>query len=324
MKFERAGMNRLYIAMYHYVRDLKNSRYPNIKGLDLELFRQQIDFFSKQFNVITMEELIAYYQQGEKLPDNAMLLTFDDGYIDDYTNVLPVLHKYKMQGSFFVPAKVFKEHSMLDVNKIHFILAKAPIDKLVNSLKMKMDEYRGTKWDYPSTDELYAKYAVASRFDPKEVIFIKRILQVVLPEDLRHIICDELYDMYVDIPEDVMARELYVSYDQMKVMKDAGMFFGIHGYDHYWMNHLSAEEFDSDVNKALDSMQGLVDKRNWVINYPYGSYSDEVIARVKDMGCVLGLSTDVGIANIENTNRYMLPRLDCNDFPPKSDNYERV
>ena len=317
-------MNKLYIAMYHYVRDLKNSRYPNIKGLDLELFRQQIDFFSKQFNVITMEELIAYYQQGEKLPDNAMLLTFDDGYIDDYTNVLPVLHKYKMQGSFFVPAKVFEEHSMLDVNKIHFILANAPIDKLVNSLKMKMDEYRGTKWNYPSTDELYAKYAVASRFDPKEVIFIKRILQVVLPEDLRHIICDELYDMYVDIPEDVMARELYVSYDQMKVMKDAGMFFGIHGYDHYWMNHLSAEEFDRDVNKALDSMQGLVDKKNWVINYPYGSYSDEVIAKVKDMGCVLGLSTDVGIANIENTNRYMLPRLDCNDFPPKSDNYERV
>jgi hypothetical protein len=35
----------LYIVMYHYVRDLKNSRYPQIKGLDINCFEEQLDFF---------------------------------------------------------------------------------------------------------------------------------------------------------------------------------------------------------------------------------------------------------------------------------------
>ena len=35
------------IVMYHYVRDLKNSRYPNIKGLDIEKFKKQIKFFKE-------------------------------------------------------------------------------------------------------------------------------------------------------------------------------------------------------------------------------------------------------------------------------------
>ena len=37
--------NSLYISMYHYVRDLKNSRYPDIKGLDVDLFYEQMMFF---------------------------------------------------------------------------------------------------------------------------------------------------------------------------------------------------------------------------------------------------------------------------------------
>ena len=38
---------RLAISMYHYVRDLKHSRYPEIKGLDVNLFRQQIAFMKE-------------------------------------------------------------------------------------------------------------------------------------------------------------------------------------------------------------------------------------------------------------------------------------
>ena len=71
-------MQRLNIVMYHYVRDLKNSRYPEIKGLDYELFKQQIRFFSEKFHVVRMEDVIAWYKEKAPLPENAMLLTFDD------------------------------------------------------------------------------------------------------------------------------------------------------------------------------------------------------------------------------------------------------
>ena len=52
----------------------------------------------------------------------------------------------------------------------------------------QMDDYRGGEWDYPSNEELFQQYAVATRFDDKETVFVKRILQVALPEELRGII----------------------------------------------------------------------------------------------------------------------------------------
>ncbi len=54
-------MSKLYIVMYHYVRDLSNSRYPSIKGLDYHLFEQQIQYFAKNFNVVTMEEVLDFF-----------------------------------------------------------------------------------------------------------------------------------------------------------------------------------------------------------------------------------------------------------------------
>ena len=314
-------MQRLNIVMYHYVRDLKNSRYPEIKGLDYELFKQQIRFFSEKFHVVRMEDVIAWYKEKAPLPENAMLLTFDDGYIDNYTFVFPVLKEYGMQGSFFVPGKVFTEHCMLDVNKIHYLQASASIEILCKELFAQLDAYRGNGWEYPSNEELFEEYAKANRFDNKETIFFKRILQVALPEELRNIICDNLFQKYVGVPEEILAREIYISYDQMKLMKREGMYFGVHGYDHYWMNRLEPSALKKDIEKGLACMEGLLDEKEWVINYPYGSYSEEVVESLRDSGCVLGLSADVRVADLEKDNRFILPRLDTNDFPPKSENY---
>jgi peptidoglycan/xylan/chitin deacetylase (PgdA/CDA1 family) len=307
--------------MYHYVRDLQHSRYPAIKGLDVSLFRQQLEFFKENFNVITMEQLIDSVQTGSNLPDNAILLTFDDGYIDNYTYALPLLEEFQMQGSFFIPGKTFKEHKLLDVNKIHFILASADINKLVVDLKCKMDFYRGAGNEYAPTDELYKEYAVANRFDNKDTIFVKRILQNVLPENIRNLISSELFEKYVGVSEEKFAHELYMTKEQIHTLKRHGMYIGVHGYDHYWLGKLDTKQMHKDIDEALDSLEGIVDRNKWIINYPYGNYSDEVIEYARNNGAVLGLSTEVRAANFETDNVYALPRFDCNDFPPKSDNY---
>lgn len=83
-------MSKLHIVMYHYVRELQVSRYPEIKGLEYSLFEQQLKFFKKNFHVVTMEQVIAYMEKKESLPERAVLLTFDDGYIDHFTYVFPM------------------------------------------------------------------------------------------------------------------------------------------------------------------------------------------------------------------------------------------
>ena len=314
-------MNKLYISMYHYVRDLKHSRYPEIKGLDVSLFRKQMDFFKENFNVVRMEQVIDAANDGGELPENALLLTFDDGYIDNYTYVLPILEEFGFQGSFFIPGKTFTTHQLLDVNKIHYILASADIEKLVVDVKEKMDYYRGSEYDYPTTEELWNEYAVENRFDRKETIFVKRILQTVLPEKLRNRISSDLFEKYVGVTEEQLAYELYMTPEQIRTMKNHGMFFGIHGYDHYWLANLPEEQMKKDVDMALNALGDFIDPVCWVMNYPYGNHNSGVIDYISSKGACLGLTTEVRVVDLSKDNRFTLPRLDCNDFPPKSEKY---
>lgn len=319
-----AKMGKLYIAMYHYTRDLKHSRYPKIKGLDKELFKNQIEFMKNSFNVVTMEQVLENIQ-GEGmhgLPENALLLTFDDGYADNYTVAYPILEEYGLQGSFFIPGKTFATHQLLDVNKIHYILTSADIYKLVDDLKKQMDYYRGSEYQYASTDELFHEYAVANRFDIKETIFVKRMLQTVLPEKLRNTISSNLFEKYVGVTEEQLAYELYMIEEQIRTMKRHGMFIGIHGYDHYWLGNLPKDKMKQDILMALDTLDEFIDRKQWVMNYPYGSYNQEVIRYIRQQGACIGLTTDVRVAELGKDSAFELPRLDCNDFPPKSENYK--
>lgn len=312
----------LYISMYHYTRDLIHSRYPEIKGMDFALFRKQLEFFSKNFNVVRMEDVIAAISVGKKLPENALLLTFDDGYIDHYTYAFPLLEEFGFQGSFFIPGKTFTTHQLLDVNKIHYILASANIYNLMEDVLELMNYYRGREFDYASNDELINIYAVANRFDCKETIFVKRILQTVLPEKLRNKISSELFEKYVGVSEERLAYELYMTEEQIRTMKRHGMFIGLHGYDHYWLGNLPEEKMREDIDKAIESLNEFINPNSWVMNYPYGSYNQSVLDYIKSKGAVVGLTTEVGVADLLSDNALKLSRLDCNDFPPKSDNYK--
>src|SRR5271165_3942024 len=122
---ETANMNRrVTIVMYHYVRDLERSRFPAIRGLSIERFCWQLDYIQTRYTPIAAEDLLeALSSPSGDLPPNPILLTFDDGYSDHFTNVFPLLDARGIRGCFFPPAQAVLEHKVLDVNKIQFVLA---------------------------------------------------------------------------------------------------------------------------------------------------------------------------------------------------------
>ena len=110
----------------------------------------------------------------------------------------------------------------------------------------------------------------------------------------------------------------------MVQQKDNGMYIGLHGYDHYWLGRLEYQQMTQDIDKALDAMEGIVDKDSWILNYPYGSYSDEVIKYIRAKGCKLSMTIEVGVADTEKHSQFLLPRLNTNDYPPKSFSYMKI
>ncbi|MBP7477183.1 MAG: polysaccharide deacetylase family protein [Chitinophagales bacterium] len=308
--------NTCSIVMYHYVRDLVHTRFPNIKGLDIEKFKQQIDFLEKNYHLITMEELIYSYETGSKLPINSALLTFDDGYKDHYDFVFPILDRKKIQGCFYIPAQTVMEHLILDVNKIHFILEvnNDSIELLSRDIFKLLDDYREA-YTLNSNDWYYNKLAIPSRFDTKDVIFIKRLLQVELVEELRSKMIDILFEKYVSSDQKAFSRELYMSEEQIQCMQRNGMHIGGHGYSHYWLGSLDRDKQEREIHESKKFIQNIGgDINNWTMCYPYGNYNSDTLELLGKYNCKIGLTTEVGAANLNIHKQYELPRLDTNDI----------
>jgi peptidoglycan/xylan/chitin deacetylase (PgdA/CDA1 family) len=309
-------VNPLTIVMYHYVRDLSRTRYPAIKGRTVESFRRQLDYLAANHTIVTAEQVMEAANGGEPLPPNAAWLTFDDGYLDHYATAFPLLYERGWQGSFFPPSKTVLNGELLDVNRVHFILASAPDPGRV------VDQIREYVETHESHDSIrpFASYwsdlAKANRMDSADVVFAKRVLQHGLPEEHRNRLSEQLFQRFVSVDAPAFAAELYMSADQLRLMSSCGMYIGSHGAGHYWMDRLTPEQQAQDVESSLAFLKGLgVDMDRWIMCYPYGAYNDSLLRIVADRGCAVGVTTRVSVASVGTDHPLTLPRLDTNDLP---------
>ncbi|MEQ6890515.1 polysaccharide deacetylase family protein [Halomonas sp. CS7] len=309
----------LTIVMYHYVRPLQESHFPDLKALDLTRFCGQLDFIQHHYQVVTMEQVIAATRGELMLPERSLLLTFDDGYRDHYEYVLPLLIAREIQGSFFPPACSVRDRRVLDVNKIHFILASVKDSSLLVAELFAMIEEHRTEYNLRSNEEYFLAYSGGSRYDTPDVTFIKRLLQKGLPMPLREKMVNRLFRCFVTEDERGFAENLYMSANEIRELYSAGMAIGSHGDRHLWLNTLSDDDLESEIDASLEFLSKLgVLTRDWVMCYPYGGYNDAVLAKLRKKDCALGLTVEVALADPAIHDPLCLPRLDTNDLPPNS------
>ena len=307
----------LTVVMYHYVRDYSATRYPGIKGLDVQGFRRQLDHLGREFTIVRMEDVLDAVAGGAELPSDAALLTFDDGYAEHFGTVFPILFERGLQGSFFPPVAPVLDRALLDVNRVHHILASgAPVADIARLLDQEVEGARD-RFDLMPIDEYRSAWAHPNRFDDAETIYAKRMLQTALPETLRADISRKLFAKFVDVDEVTLVGELYMSMEQAQLMVANGMYFGSHGSRHIWLNQTDRPAIEADVDESIQflSQLGMPTNDQWVMCYPYGGYNDLVRDVVRTRGATVGFTTEVRTANLETDDPLILPRYDTNDFP---------
>jgi peptidoglycan/xylan/chitin deacetylase (PgdA/CDA1 family) len=306
-------MNVCKTVVYHYVREIKNSQYK-IKGMEVEDFEKQIKLFKKKYVFIGIRDIVEAINDNKKIPENSILLTFDDGLKDHFQNVFPLLKENNIEGLFFPSGKPIIEKMVLDVHKIQFILASIDsVEKIILEIKKQLDYFKNEYGIY-SFNEYYRKYAIKDRFDSKEIMFIKKLLQKGLPRQLRSKIVNILFKKFVTNNEEKFSKNLYLSIDEIRQMKQSGMNFGSHSYSHYWMATLNEKELNQEF-VTNEKFEKNISREFLSMCYPYGSYNELVMSKLKQNNFQFGLTTEVGDSVLNNENRFRLKRYDCNDFP---------
>lgn len=314
---------RCTVVMYHYVRDLDRSRYPEINALQTDEFEFQLDYLESEYTFVSLSDIRAAIYNEAQLPSNPVLLTFDDGFLDHYTTVFPRLRERGIEGAFFPPTEPILSDTVLNVHKIHVILASvSDTDALLESVFDCLDSYRA-QYELESNQAYYDRLAEAGRWDPAEITFVKRVLQRELGYELRSAIIDDLFAEYVDVSEPVLSRELYMHPSHLRTMIEAGMSVGGHGSSHRWLGSLSADEQRREIDRSVEFLHSLgVSTEDWSICYPYGSYDSTTLDLLEETGCKIGLTTEVGEASVTQNNALTLERLDTNDLPQSPDDLD--
>lgn len=108
------------VLMYHSISDRSDNPYTHV---DLDIFLKQMKFLhDNDYSVISVDELVDGIKSGRKFPHKTVVITFDDGYVDNYLYAFPVLSKYKMPATIFIlPGSMGEEKGCMTWDQVRLM-----------------------------------------------------------------------------------------------------------------------------------------------------------------------------------------------------------
>ena len=125
------GPERLTVLCYHRVNDPDAPGFvydPEPVSATPENFRRQMDYVARHFNVIDLDALDAYVAHGRALPPRPLLITFDDGYRDNYTHAYPILRERGLPAVIFVAVGHIDDPHLPWWDRLAYLFRQAPAD----------------------------------------------------------------------------------------------------------------------------------------------------------------------------------------------------
>ncbi len=266
------------IFMYHYVRpsDKRLSKRHNV--LDLDKFCSQLKFIQEKFNILTGQELTEL--KGKSIQDqDCIWLTFDDGYKDCITYVLPELLRVGARATFYIPTEAIFERKLLDVNKVHILLSGTKTPKeLVKICADVFNDLNISSSINSTFDDMFLKFGIANAWNDGETEFLKKLFQKVLPTDLRKQLLDTVFTQLAVRSESDWVDEFYLTPDDVVRLNECGMEIGSHGHSHDWLENLNSTQQIFNLEESFRLIESQVGDMGYrTMSYPYGSYNSETL-----------------------------------------------
>ncbi len=110
------------ILVYHSVRSYYTGQTPIQKEFDVEpnILEEQFQYLLKEnYHIISFEIFIDHFLRGTPLPSQSIIITFDDGWVTQYTNAFPILQKLKITATFFVFTNAIGHSRFFNIQQLH-------------------------------------------------------------------------------------------------------------------------------------------------------------------------------------------------------------
>lgn len=256
------------ILLYHRVTSLPQD--PQLLAVSQERFEQHIQHLKEHYNPMRLTELAQRIESGD-IPQNTVVVTFDDGYADNLTEAKPIFDKYA------VPATIFVTSGMIDSSREFWwdelerllLLGEAPE---VLELDISHQHY---SWNTSSQSERYKTYVLLHR----------------LMRPMRHSEREEILFRIAEwkgAPIEGRFTHRAMTTEQLHVLREStNIDIGAHTQTHPVLSTLSRQEQFDEIWKSRIKLEQVLEQNITAFAYPFGSkldYNRDTIQVCKEIG----------------------------------------
>jgi peptidoglycan/xylan/chitin deacetylase (PgdA/CDA1 family) len=305
--FRRTAAAGLAVVTYHGVLP------PGYQSVDpvlddnlisAEAFHRQIRLLKAHYNMISPEEMLLWSEGKLVFPPRSVLLTCDDGLVNNLTAMLPVLEEERVRCLFFVTGESAGDRPTgLWYEELFLLFLRAPsgffkvssADFEISGVLEGPEQWRPLWWNS-----------------------VKRLSQ--LNAESRRLFLDSarlrLGTGNAEAPlfasqSPGEQRFRLLNRDELKQLSSAGMSIGAHSMSHPLLSHSPPELARAEIAQSRTCLEAVLGKRVWAFAYPFGdpeSVTPEILAMAKEAGYALAfLNYGGGLG--EDLPLYGIPRI---------------
>ena len=262
--------NLLTVLNYHRIDDPFRAGFdtfrPNVSAMP-SAFAAQMDYVSQKYNVISAAELIGFIKDKHPLPARAAVITFDDGYYDNYINAYPILKAQNL------PATIFLATDFIGTYKPFFWDLIAYCFFHTKKEQADLPHLGAQSWVDGSTRDIVMQHFIEA---------LKR-----MPDAEKQKVINQLpKTLEVDLPDNAF-KNLMMSWSHARELSENGIELGAHTASHPILTRISLDEASAELLQSKRHIEEQIGKPVISFAYPNGQSADfnaELMDRVHRAG----------------------------------------
>jgi len=292
----------LVVLTYHRIAEPgANSFYDPVISATRDSFRAQVNWLYNHVRLLTMDELVSQVDSALTWREPTMLLTFDDGYRDNFDVAVPILREHNVPATFFIPTAFFESPSLPWWDHVAYVIKQTQVQQLV------LD--RNANSELPL---LQIDLQSVSRTDA-----IMTIIRAFLDQniaDQRWFLSQLEERAKVAVDSESLARELFMSWDQVRHLDEleVGFAIGSHAHSHRRLADLDADTQRHELSDSKQILEAHLGHKIKGIAYPYGwpgTYTALTKTLAAQAGFRLAFASREGVNRFAKFDPYEISRL---------------
>jgi len=279
--------NRLQVLTYHRIDDPEAcpDLAPSTLSATPAMFRQQMAHLDLRYRVVSLAEVMAAVRGESRLPPRAVLLTFDDAYQDFAEHAWPILRRFGLPATLFVPTAYPDQPQRLFW-----------WDRLYHAIT-KADARQRCRFPWGAVE--LSTPSARRRAYQRTVVWIK---------SMPHETAMQCVEQLVQQLQISSAPSRVLSWDALRRLSAEGVAIGAHTQTHPLMHRISPERALAEAAGSLADLRREIPGAWPVFAYPGGKFSAAAVEAVRKAGFELAFSTGRGINDLSDLDPLRIRR----------------